>query len=171
MYKGGAIWVCVILGATHAPTHLINFRRKFRWFLEVWHFLLKMAYNYVVTAHKPTAVNTCVTGNLQIFIFGIAWRYLFTVINIYLLSHVFSKLASRAVPKKTNQILKEPSSFKIRYSGRPLRYSANWWKRPFPFLTRAKGLWSCLMRMDSWLKLCNTHCLFTLKALLIGYQP
>lgn len=22
-----------------------------------------MAYNYVVTAHKPTAVNACVTGN------------------------------------------------------------------------------------------------------------
>ena len=26
-------------------------------------FLIKMANNYVVTAHKPTAVNACVTGN------------------------------------------------------------------------------------------------------------
>lgn len=39
-----------------------------------------MAYNYVVTAHKPTAVNTCVTGNtwefLQLCVFewsGAIW--------------------------------------------------------------------------------------------------
>ena len=26
---------------------------------------INMAYNYVVTAHKPTAVNACATGNNQ----------------------------------------------------------------------------------------------------------
>ena len=30
--------------------------------------------------------------------------------------------------------------------------------------------WSYLLRMDSWWRLCNTHCLFTLKTILIGYN-
>ena len=32
-------------------------------------------------------------------------------------------------------------------------------------------IWSCLLRMDSLWQLCSTHCLFTLKTILIGYHP
>ena len=46
---------------------------------------------------------------------------------------MFSKLPFTAVPKKTSQTLKEPTSFKIRYSGRPLPYSMTCQKRPSPF--------------------------------------
>ena len=34
-----------------------------------------MAFNYVVTAHKPTAVNACVTGKLFC---GAVWSFQFT---------------------------------------------------------------------------------------------
>ena len=39
------------------------------------------------------------------------------------------------------------------------------------FVWRALVLWWYLLRIDSWWRLCNTHCLFTLETILIGYHP
>ena len=53
---------------------------------------VKMAYNYVVTAHKPTAVNACVTGKCSLHPQMMKSRLnflCFTVWNLHRMSHSF----------------------------------------------------------------------------------